>query len=565
MIKLDQYEYATALKSVFVSNAGVVDVGKPADIYKDFMLITASCGRGKTTFALSIGNDGLLAQINRERQKQSLFEAVADISPEQVLFLTSRKSIKQQQLRNEAVVQATADDYKTKKVLDFTGNRNNKIRLTTAHQFGYWIRNNEIEVAPQVIIIDEIHSIFAETIFCEDLRIVLEYIAEHSPQIVKVGLTATPQFLLEYIADDRFTFAIIDKDLGSKYKVKEISVQIRGSAETLLKQIKPQISQKHKVIYYTQSATECHRLATEYGSRGAFLISDYNESMSPDGLLLADIMREAGVKDYILENEALPADIDIIFINSACREGINIKDNAVKTIICEAVDLITIEQILGRIRKDLDRFMVVSNFQNAERNKSNIEKAVEFMRALEDAETATAKQIVMAERYGKQSENRNLQKLVYSYDGTFRLNTYAKAYLEYINEAYIQISNYKSQNSGYYVSQVGNRNLLLNTDYFGQLSKYAENGVVDIAMVWETAITKSKENAVEAFRAVENEWLDKPLSKADKDRLCAELAVVNSRRQIAGWNTIKTLIAGAGYKVEDKRTSKARYTIITKQ
>ena len=75
-----------------------------------------------------------------------------------------------------------------------------------------------------MIIIDEIHSIFAETIFCEDLRIVLEYIAEHSPQIVKVGLTATPQFLLEYIADDRFTFAIIDKDLGSKYKVKEISV-----------------------------------------------------------------------------------------------------------------------------------------------------------------------------------------------------------------------------------------------------------------------------------------------------------------------------------------------------
>ena len=73
------------------------------------------------------------------------------------------------------------------------------------------------------------------------------------------------------------------------------------------------------------------------------MISDYNESMSPDGLLLADIMREAGVKDYILENEALPADIDIIFINSACREGINIKDNAVKTIICEAVDLITIE------------------------------------------------------------------------------------------------------------------------------------------------------------------------------------------------------------------------------
>ena len=562
MIKLDQRDYINALKSLYVSNAGVVDVGKPADIYRDFMLITASCGRGKTTFALSIGNDGLLAQINRERQKQSLFEAVADISPEQVLFLTSRKSIKQQQLRNKAVVQASADDYKIQKSFDFSENRNNKIRLTTAHQFGYWIRNNEIEVAPQIIIVDEIHSIFSETIFCEDLRIVLEYIAEHSREIVKVGLTATPQFLLEYIKDDRFSFVIIDKDLGSKYKVKEISVQIRGSAETLLKQIKPQISQKHKVIYYTQSATECHRLATEYGSRGAFLISDYNESKTVDGLLLADIMREAGVKQYILEKEALPADIDIIFVNSACREGINIKDNAVKTIICEAVDLITIEQILGRIRKDLDRFMVVSNFQNAERNRNNIQKAVDFLRA--QAETEADRQIVMAHRHGQQNENRNLQKLVYCYGGVYRLNTYAKSYLEYINEAYIQISNYQSKSSGYQVLSVGNRDLLLNTDYFGQLAKYAESGSVDISTVWETAISKSKENAVEAFRSIEKEWLDKPLSKADKDRLCAELAVLNSHRQIAGWTTIKGLLADGGYKVADKRTAKARYTIITK-
>lgn len=564
MIKLDQRDYRNALKSLYISNAGVVDVGKPADIYKDFMLITASCGRGKTTFALSIGNDSLLAQINRERKKQSLFEAVADISPEQVLFLTSRKSIKQQQLRNKAVVQATADDYKIQKSFDFSENRNNKIRLTTAHQFGYWIRNNEIEVAPQIIIVDEIHSIFSETIFCEDLRIVLEYIAEHSREIVKVGLTATPQFLLEYIEDDRFTFVIIDKDLGSKYKVKEISVQIRGSAETLLKQIKPQISQKHKVIYYTQSATECYKLATEYGSRGAFLISDYNESKTANGLLLADIMREAGVKQYILENEALPADIDIIFINSACREGINIKDNAVKTIICEAVDLITIEQILGRIRKDLDRFMVVSNFQNAERNRSNIQKAVDFLRAYDQAETEADRQIVMAHRHGQQNENRNLQKLVYCYGGVYRLNTYAKSYLEYINEAYIQISNYQSKSSGYQVLSVGNRDLLLNTDYFGQLAKYAESGSVDISTVWETAISKSKENAVEAFRSIEKEWLDKPLSKADKDKLCAELAVLNSHRQIAGWTTIKGLLADGGYKVADKRTAKARYTIITK-
>jgi hypothetical protein len=52
------------------------------------------------------------------------------------------------------------------------------------------------------------------------------------------------------------------------------------------------------------------------------------------------------------------------------------------------------------------------------------------------------------------------------------------------------------------------------------LAKYAENESVDISTLWETAIIKSKENAVDRFRAIENEWLDKPLSKADKDRLC---------------------------------------------
>lgn len=90
------------------------------------------------------------------------------------------------------------------------------------------------------------------------------------------------------------------------------------------------------------SAKECYKLSKEYGNRSAFLISDYNDTVI-DGVPLVDIMNEAGVKQYIIENERLPEDIDIIFINSACREGMNIKDKSVKMVICEAVDMITIE------------------------------------------------------------------------------------------------------------------------------------------------------------------------------------------------------------------------------
>nr|CDL65621.1 unnamed protein product [uncultured bacterium] len=114
-----------------------------------------------------------------------------------------------------------------------------------------------------------------------------------------------------------------------------------------MKQIKPKISSTHKVLYYTQSARECYRLSKEYGNRSAFLVSDYNET-EIDGRYLVDIMNERlidelTVKQYINKYERFPEDIDILFINSACREGMNIKDKAVKTVICEAVDMITIE------------------------------------------------------------------------------------------------------------------------------------------------------------------------------------------------------------------------------
>lgn len=116
-------------------------------------------------------------------------------------------------------------------------------------------------------------------------------------------------------------------------------------------------------------------------------------------------MNERGVKQYIIDNERLPDDIDIIFINSACREGLNIKDKNVKTIICEAVDLITIEQILGRVRGDLENFMVVCNYNNAERVRRNIAELADFLKEIESANRPSE---ILSERYGRQKENKNL-------------------------------------------------------------------------------------------------------------------------------------------------------------
>lgn len=339
------------------------------------MIISANCGRGKTYFSLSTGENGLLATINRHRNKINLLDFnQKDIEPHEVLFLTSRKAIKEQQLKQLNGIRATIEDFKN--CYNFDTNRQ-KILVTTAHQFGVWVRDGAVEVPPKIIILDEFHSIITETTFAEDLLYTIEYIKEHYNEIIKIALTATPQFLFNYLEDEQLTFKVIDKDLGSKYKVNNISVSTGGQAETVLKGFKPKVSKDHKVIYYTQSAKKCFELACLWGSSADFLISDYNET-EIDGKKLVDIMAERGTKKYILENEELPVDTEIIFINSACREGFNIKDSAVKTIICDAVDMITIEQVLGRIRGDLENFMVVSNFNYLERNKNKIKEFIEF-------------------------------------------------------------------------------------------------------------------------------------------------------------------------------------------
>lgn len=540
-----------------------------SDLQKYIMLITATCGRGKTYCALSLGENGMLAEINKIRRKNNLFvRDLEDIKPYEMLFLTSRKIVAKQQLKNPDCVQALESDFDGSENWE-NADRQNKILVSTAHWFGEMVREGKIKRMPKVIVLDEIHSLFAETIFAESLIYTLDYIKENYNDIIKIGLSATPQFLFNYVKDDTFRFYTIDIDLGSKYKTQHIYCHNSGQATTILKQIKPKINSNHKVLYYTMSARECYKLQQDYGDRSAFLISDYNET-EVNGVKIRDVMEESGVKKYINKYERFPEDIDIIFINSACREGMNIKDSNVKTVICEAVDMITIEQILGRIRGDLENFMVVCNFNNGERVKKNIQELEEFLKLLE-ATPEDDKRVVMAKRHQKQQDIKNSQIFVYDCgNNQYKLNNYAKAYLQYIYESYVQLSNYKDVNrqeyySTYYTSSVGDRDLLLCDDYLNQLCKYAEDGKITIEGIWKVAVKLNHDNVISAFQQMEDKWLNKPLSADDKKELVNVLKCVRFQGRKASWKTVKdTLENEGGYTIKKKRIGSKEYPIITK-
>ena len=556
---LTQEQQTAVLRTLYIQGAQSINWTAINDLRAAVMLITASCGRGKTSYALDLTDSGLLADVNRAQMRLWLPGVEArpqEIQPEQVLFLTSRRAIKCQQQRKETVVCAAVDDFQAHSGYSFLDeeNRKGKIRITTAHQFGAWIKAGLVETTPRLIILDELHSLFSETIFADDLSYTLEYIKEHYAELVKIGLTATPEFLLNYIQDDTLKFQIIDFDLGAKYKAQNISCYTHTKAATVFeKQVKPHIDKHNKAIYYTMSARQCYFMSLQYGERAAFLISDYNDCKTDSGEYLRDIMRKQGVKEYILEHERFPDDIDVIFINSACREGLNIEDENVKTVICEAVDLITIEQIFGRIRKDIDNFMVVCNFNNCSTNKRNIEKFIEL---LEDISNSEDEQAALSHYHGRQQENPKLQKFVYQYKGRYYLNKYAKAYLQYIDESYVQLANRKSNR----VVSVGDREMLLKDEYFQLLSKFAETGKINVFDVKDVA----DKSTIDLFREIEKEYLNKPIGTQEKKALAARLCAVKANRKPGSWTTVKRVLEQNGYKIEDKHTKTSRYTVISK-
>lgn len=62
---------------------------------------------------------------------------------------------------------------------------------------------------------------------------------------------------------------------------------------------------------------------------------------------------------------------------------------------------------------------------------------------------------------------------------------------------------------------------------------------------------------------VPEQYLNKPLSKEDKNALCAELDLRDSRGRIVGWHNVKKKLITDGFKIIDKSGTTGRYSVIS--
>ena len=84
------------------------------------------------------------------------------------------------------------------------------------------------------------------------------------------------------------------------------------------------------------------------------------------------------MRDYVLNEKKLPQGYNLLFFNDSCHTGMNIKDETVKTVICETVEQSAIIQAIGRVRHDLEKVVVITNYKNKKPFFRDLERARRF-------------------------------------------------------------------------------------------------------------------------------------------------------------------------------------------
>ena len=433
-----------AIKSLFVKD---VRHDWPWHQTDKIGLITESCGYGKTHWV----EHELVNEIN---ETVFLWHEFAKDTPhyqkKDILFISTRRSIKDQQVRYGEVEDAVEEDFTEEGANPIYDERGDKVRIITTAKLGALYLNGRVEKMFPVVVIDELHSLFLDTMFSEESYAAIECIKHFWKDTIKIGLTATPELLVKYIdPEEKMFYALDDNELLPKYNSEQFIYCNYTYLKSSLKLVQPR--EDYKVVVYCASAQNAIALSEKY-ENAAYLISQYNKNIEA-------VEKQKPLYEYIIKNAELPKDVNLLFMTSAYREGVELKDEAVKAIIIDASDEITISQFIGRIRANLDKVIVNTNQNQLDR----INKVIADYERIKNF-----KETEMAELYGAQKEKaekqENVTLQVQKIDGRYELNKYLVPVQKYLLDCYTQANNRGNSQ----IVRIGDRKLSSSKEWFNR-------------------------------------------------------------------------------------------------
>ncbi len=349
----------------------VIDLSKMDK--RSFNLVYSFCGTGKTYF---VGNH--------------LVSYLQDVKPQEIIFVTSRSMVVEQQAKINDQNICKFDPHDTEIIRGWNGEIDLPdtlaaygIQIMTIDKLIFMILDcastgYETLKKAKVIIIDECHTLFSD-MFIRDMKVLHVWLrdrVEFSDKIL-IGLTATPNILLDASKRWGVNINILNEEPLIRYKVKNLYCSEYEELEYICNDNR--FAGKSIVMCY--SVSDCYELQKLF-KNSAVLISASNKEY--------DKLQMDYIRNFIIENETLPdtyinngevMPLDTLITTSTMREGINLQEKScIRNVICCIPDELHVTQFVGRCRFNIENLIVVNTsiYREKYQNGYLYDKRAEF-------------------------------------------------------------------------------------------------------------------------------------------------------------------------------------------
>lgn len=526
------------------------------DTENEIGLIEWLCGWGKTYIGVSVTANGILERVNSELN--------LDIKPYETLFLASRRLIKKQTLENyDALLEVNNIEELSN---DGWIEAPDKIRIATYHKFGGDIQDGKpLPTSIKLVICDEFHSVFADT-FASQMFAIKKWLSE--TPIIRIGLTATPQ-PLEYLNGSRhwtqekcaeqfgFKFRDIAAQTEPRFRFGQIHVYNGSmSAETAFREFRG--NEDEKTIFFTFSARTAAKIKN--GSDDSLLfISEGNDKKDKNGNYLRNEMEWDKNQELIISGK-IPDGYNNVIATSCFREGVDLKDGAVKRIVIQSFLPHEIIQSLGRFRNNVDDVYIIANRAAFEMTQKQCNRAFELL----ENYLASNDEHILIEQYNRQLDADNqddTQWFVNKYRGKYEIDYSIFTYWLYVFDSWYATTTYRNDE---FITFLGKR-LPNRKDYYRLMfSKYTDNEIIPES--WDK--TRTRVSLVNERKSkigdVIAPYLNKKLfaNSDERDELVRSIGAIDEYGFSRKWTTVKKWLREAGYVIEDGREKNKHYSVI---
>lgn len=284
---------------------------------KKKIFVNGSTGIGKTNFFLKI------AYGSFKRQREAMMEKHPEYNWEKrkILLLTNRVALKEQMSK------------------EYGEEVNDLVDFMNYQELIYKWKNSETIKEYDFVIADECHYFFSDATFSYDTDIALNYILDECKDSLVAFLSATPNLFISYIGKYRphyFDFA---------YKIKKshkVSICYKWWDEKILLSKLVSIPPDEKILYFRNNIKKNHELKIKLEE--FFDVSTICSLSSSDNKKYCDEQELENIK------QTGKFDAHLLISTTTLDNGINLRDDGLKHIVIDLLDLDTAVQCIGRKR-----------------------------------------------------------------------------------------------------------------------------------------------------------------------------------------------------------------------